>query len=208
MTRTILFNKPYGVLSSFTDPQGRPTLAGYIPVPGVYAAGRLDFDSEGLLLLTEDGALIHRLSDPETGLEKQYLVQVEGVVTIQAIEALRKGIDLGDYVTRPAGVELIPEPEVAERSKPVTPHGPTAWLSIRLHEGKKRQVRHMTAAVGLPTLRIVRQAIGPLNLEGLAPGDWRDITIEEQRTLERLVPSKDRSIPGQHAGLRAHARRR
>jgi 23S rRNA pseudouridine2457 synthase len=197
MARTILFNKPYGVLSSFTDPQGRPTLAGYISIPGVYAAGRLDYDSEGLLLLTDDGELIHRISDPERGLAKQYLAQVEGIVTEAAVEKLRQGVELGDYHTRPAGVELVGAPDFPERTvKPITPHGPTAWLSITLREGKKRQVRHMTAAVGLPTLRLVRVAIGPLTLEGIRPGDWRELTIEEQQILREMrTPVGPRSQP-------------
>lgn len=185
---TLLFYKPYGMLSSFTDEgTGHPTLKDCISIPGVYAAGRLDRDSEGLLLLTDDGDLIHRLTHPRYHLPKTYYVQVEGIPTEEALETLRRGVLIRGYRTRPAEVRLIPEPDLPPRPKPVTPHGPTTWLEIRLREGKKRQIRHMTAAVGLPTLRLVRVAIGPLTLEGLQPGEWRFLTTAELQALRRAL---------------------
>jgi len=187
MTRYILFHKPYGVLSQFTDEStGHPTLKNYIDVPNVYAAGRLDRDSEGLLLLTDDGALIKHLTDPGGHVEKTYLVLVEGDPTPEKLDTLAKGVVLAGsgYRTLPCGVRPVPAPDLPPRSKPVTPHGPTSWLEIRLREGKKRQVRYMTAAVGLFTLRLVRAAIGPLRLENLPPGVWRELTGEEMRQLK------------------------
>ncbi len=179
-TRYILFNKPYGVLSQFTDEgTGHPTLAQYIEVPGVYAAGRLDRDSEGLLLLTNDGALIKRLTDPRHHVEKTYWILVEGDPTPEKLSRLARGVDLKDYRTQPCTVFPIADPLLPPRSKPVTPHGPTHWLEIRLREGKKRQIRHMTAAVGLFTLRLVRVAIGPLTIGDLPQGAWRDLTPAE-----------------------------
>jgi 23S rRNA pseudouridine2457 synthase len=186
--RYILFNKPYGVLSQFTDEgTGHPTLKDFIDVPDVYAAGRLDRDSEGLLLLTDDGGLIKRLTDPRQHVEKTYYVLVEGEPTPEKLEVLAKGVplpkgrrdDVAGYTTLPCGVRSIPEPDLPPRSKPVTPHGPTSWLEIRLREGKKRQVRHMTATVGLFTLRLVRAAIGPLKLENLPVGVWRELAQAE-----------------------------
>ncbi len=182
--RTILFNKPFGVLSQFTDEgTGHPALKDYIPVPDVYAAGRLDRDSEGLLLLTDDGLLIKRLTDPQHHIEKTYWVMVEGDPTPDKLARLEKGIQLKEYFTRPAVARIIPDPGLPPRPRPVTPHGPTAWLEIKLREGKKRQVRHMTAAVGLFTLRLIRIAIGPLELGGLRPGEWRELTLDEARSL-------------------------
>jgi 23S rRNA pseudouridine2457 synthase len=184
---TIIFNKPYGVLSQFTDEgTGHPTLKEFIDVPGVYAAGRLDRDSEGLLLLTDDGPLIKRLTDPNHHIEKTYWVLVEGEATPEALGRLRSGIQFKAYTTQPAKVRLIPDPGLLPRSRPVTPHGPTLWLEIKLREGKKRQIRHMTAAVGLFTLRLVRVAIGNIILGNLAAGDWRDLTLEEIRSLNTL----------------------
>lgn len=185
---TLLFYKPYGMLSSFTDEgTGHPTLKECIPIPNVYAAGRLDRESEGLLLLTDDGDLIHRLTHPDHHLPKTYYVQVEGIPSEEALDALRNGVLIRGYRTRPADVRVIPEPELPPRPKPVTPHGPTTWLEIRLREGKKRQIRHMTAAVGLPTLRLVRVAIGPLTLEGLRPGEWRFVSAAEMRVLHKAL---------------------
>ena len=186
--RTILFNKPYGVLSQFTDEgTGHPTLAAYIDVPGVYAAGRLDRDSEGLLLLTDDGALVKRLSDPRSHVEKTYWVLVEGEPLPEKLERLAQGVTLAGsgYQTLPCAVRVITDPGLAARIKPVTPHGPTSWLEIRLREGKKRQIRHMTAAVGLFTLRIIRVGIGPLGLGELLPGQWRDVTQAELGLLKK-----------------------
>lgn len=184
--RYLIFNKPYGVLSQFTDEgTGHSTLKQYIDVPEVYAAGRLDRDSEGLLFLTNDGQLIRRLTDPRHHVEKMYWVHVEGDPTEDALNHLRKGIKLKRYTTRPAVVRLIPDPGLLPRSKPVTPHGPTCWLEIRLKEGKKRQIRHMTAAVKLYTLRLVRVSIGPIQLGDLKPGEWREITEGELAVLNR-----------------------
>ena len=178
MGRLILFNKPYGVLSQFTDAgQGRATLAPYIPLPGVVAAGRLDRDSEGLLALTDDGALQARIADPRHKLPKVYWAQVEGVPTAEALERLRRGVGLNDGPTRPAGVRAIAEPAVLwPRDPPIRYRAaiPTAWLELTLREGRNRQVRRMTAAVGFPTLRLIRYAIGDWTLEGLAPGEWRE----------------------------------
>lgn len=178
--RYILFNKPYGVLSQFTDEStGHPVLKQYIDIPNVYAAGRLDRDSEGLLLLTDDGALIKRLSDPKHQIEKTYWVMVEGDPTEEKLTQLERGIQLKGYVSLPCKVRLIPIPNLPTRPKPVSPHGPTAWLEVKLREGKKRQIRHMTAAVGLFTLRLVRVAIGPIQLSDLGVGEWRDLTPQE-----------------------------
>ena len=183
----IVFNKPYGVLSQFTDEgTGHPTLKNFIDVPNVYAAGRLDRDSEGLLLLTDDGALIKRLTDPKDHVEKTYLVLVEGESTPEKLDVLAKGVVLAGsgYKTLPCAVRPIPEPDLPVRIKPVTPHGPTSWIEMRLREGKKRQIRHMTAAVGLFTLRLVRVAIGPLKLDALPVGLWRELTGAEIRQLK------------------------
>ena len=176
----LAFNKPYGVLCQFTDRSTppRPTLADHISVPGVYAAGRLDQDSEGLLLLTDDGALAHRLTDPRHKQSKTYLVQVEGVPSDAALEALRRGVVLNDGPTRPAQVHEVDAPTwLWPRDPPVRQRKtvPDAWLELRLSEGRNRQVRRMTAAVGLPTLRLVRVAIGGWRLDGLAPGQWREL---------------------------------
>ena len=190
--RYILFNKPYGVLSQFTDEgTGHPTLKDFIAVPNVYAAGRLDRDSEGLLLLTDDGALIKNLTDPKHHIEKTYLVMVEGDPTPEKLTQLSNGVQLKDHFTRPASFRLIPDPThstgsgqaLPQRPKPVTPHGPTSWLEVKLREGKKRQIRHMTAAVGLFTLRIYRIAIGEIRIGKLEVGQWRDLTSDEVKQL-------------------------
>jgi 23S rRNA pseudouridine2457 synthase len=183
--RYIIFNKPFGMLSQFTDEgTGHPTLKQYIDVPDVYAAGRLDRDSEGLLLLTDDGPLIKRLTDPKHHIEKTYWVMVEGEPIEEKLTQLERGIQLKDYLTLPAEARIIPSPSLPPRPKPVTPHGPTAWIEIRLREGKNRQIRHMTAAVGLPTLRLIRVAIGPIQLGRLTPGQWRDLTPHELKLLK------------------------
>lgn len=180
--RLIALFKPCYVLSSFTHEEGETdklTLSEFGLPAGVYAAGRLDYDSEGLLLLTDDGLMQHRLTDPRHKMPKTYYAQVEGVPTEAALMPLRRGLKIKDYVTKPCQAEILAEPDLPPRSKPITPHGPTAWLKLVLHEGKKRQVRHMTAAVGLPTLRLVRVAIGPVTLAGLQPGQWRDLSRAE-----------------------------
>ncbi|MES2251370.1 MAG: pseudouridine synthase [Pseudomonadota bacterium] len=174
-SRLIRFNKPYGVLSQFT-PEGRwRGLKDFIDLPGVYVAGRLDADSEGLLLLTDDGKLQARIADPRFKMEKTYWVQVEGVPTDEALAALRNGVQLNDGPTRPARARrLDPPPDVWHRDPPIRERKliPTAWLELAISEGRNRQVRRMTAAVGLPTLRLIRAAIGPYTLDGLAPGTW------------------------------------
>jgi 23S rRNA pseudouridine2457 synthase len=180
--RTIAFNKPYGVLPCFTDPEGRPTLADYIDLPGVYAAGRLDLDSEGLLLLTSDGRLAHYITDPQHKLPKVYLAQIERTPNEEALEQLRKGIVLNGKMTKPAEVRLLPDdPQLPDRPVPIRfrKNVPTAWVEITLREGLNRQVRRMTAAVGHPTLRLVRVAIGPVALGDLESGEWRDLTSRE-----------------------------
>ncbi|MEW5828424.1 MAG: pseudouridine synthase [Chloroflexota bacterium] len=192
----ILFHKPYGALSQFTDEgTGHPTLKDYLPVADVYPAGRLDRDSEGLLLLTDDGALAHALTHPERHVEKTYWVQVEGIPDETALAQLRQGVTVKGYATLPCAAQVIPEPDLPPRPKPVSPHGPAAWIEIRLREGKKRQIRHMTAAVGLPTLRLVRVGIGPLTVAGLGPGEWRALTDGEVEAL-RGFSGRRTSTPG------------
>jgi 23S rRNA pseudouridine2457 synthase len=182
--RHLLFYKPYGVLAQFTPEPGSAhrTLKDFIDVPKVYAAGRLDGDSEGLLLLTTDGELQHLLTDPRYAHPRTYWAQVEGTPQAEAIEQLRRGVQLKDGVTRPAEVRVLDsEPELPPRDPPIRVRKsiPTAWLELTLTEGRNRQVRRMTAAVGLPTLRLVRVSIGKLGLKGLAPGEWRELTASE-----------------------------
>ena len=181
MSRLILFNKPYGVLSQFTDcgsEGARATLSDYITLPGFYPAGRLDRDSEGLLLLTDDGRLQASIADPKFKLPKTYLVQVEGDVAEASLEALRRGVRLKDGPTRPAEAELIADPALWPRDPPIRVRQsvPDCWLRLTLREGRNRQVRRMTAAVGHPTLRLVRWGIGEWTVEGLRPGEWREVT--------------------------------
>ncbi len=179
MSRLILFNKPYGVLSQFTDADGRPTLKDYIPMEGVYPAGRLDRDSEGLLLLTGDGRLQHRIAHPRNKLEKTYWVQVEGAPSDTDLEPLRHGITLKDGPTRPAKVKIIEPPDLWPRNPPVRYRKsvPDTWLEIRISEGRNRQVRRMTAAIGFPTLRLVRVKIGRWRLGKLQPGEWLELEV-------------------------------
>lgn len=191
--RYILFYKPYGVLSQFTDNTSetqRRTLKEYIPVPSVYPVGRLDWDSEGLLLLTNHGQLQHRLCDPRFQHPRTYWVQVERIPDAAALTELRQGVIIENYRTRPAKVELLNvEPPLPPRDPPIRfrKNVPTAWLEMTLTEGKNRQVRRMTAKVGFPTLRLVRVAIAGLSLENLQPGEWRDLTPEELKPLLKLV---------------------
>ncbi|MFN3990177.1 MAG: pseudouridine synthase [Erythrobacter sp.] len=180
MARLLLFNKPYGVLSQFTDrasPTARATLSDFITVPGVYPAGRLDRDSEGLLLLTDDGRLQARIADPRFKLPKTYLVQVEGDPGDAQLEPLRRGVRLKDGMSLPAGAQRIDPPKLWPRTPPIRVRKsvPDCWLAITLREGRNRQVRRMTAAVGLPTLRLVRWSIGEWTLDGIAPGETREI---------------------------------
>jgi 23S rRNA pseudouridine2457 synthase len=179
MTRLIVFNKPFGVLSQFTDGGARPTLAAYVAVPGVYPAGRLDRDSEGLLLLTDDGAMQARIADPRFKLPKTYWVQVEGVPDAAQLAQLQRGVMLNDGPTLPAQAALIDPPALWPRDPPVRFRKtvPDSWISLTLREGRNRQVRRMTAAVGLPTLRLVRWQIGEWTLDGLAHGAWRDVAL-------------------------------
>lgn len=179
MARTILFNKPFGVLSQFTDarsPSPRPTLSAYIDVPGVYPAGRLDRDSEGLLVLTDDGRLQARIADPRHKLAKTYLVQVEGAPDDADLQPLRDGVTLKDGPTQPAQVRLIAPPALWERDPPVRfrKSVPDTWLEITIREGRNRQVRRMTAHIGFPTLRLIRAQVGEWSVNGIAPGQWRD----------------------------------
>lgn len=183
MSRLVLFNKPYGVLSQFTPEAGHRSLADYISIPGIYAAGRLDADSEGLLVLTDDGRLQKRIADPQHKLPKTYWTQVEGMPADGALHQLRLGVDLGDFVSRPCEVRRMEEPAgLWAREPPIRlrKHIPAVWLEIVLREGKNRQVRRMTARVGHPTLRLVRASIGPFSLMGLQPGEWRavDATLD------------------------------
>ncbi len=175
MSRILLFNKPYGVICQFSPDGMHPTLADYIAVPDVYPAGRLDTDSEGLLLLTDDGKLQHRITDPKHKLPKTYWVQVEGIPDPVALEKLRRGVQLKDGMTLPAEVRLMEGPaDLWLRDPPVRfrKEIPTAWLQLTIREGRNRQVRRMTAAVGYPTLRLIRYAIGDWTLDGIAPGKW------------------------------------
>ena len=194
--RYILFYKPYGVLSQFTDGNGetqRSTLKNYISIPGVYPVGRLDWDSEGLMLLTDRGQLQHRLSHPQFEHQRTYWAQVERIPDADAIAHLQQGVIIEKYRTRPAKVQLLnSEPQLPPRNPPIRfrKNVPTAWLEISLTEGKNRQVRRMTAAVGFPTLRLVRVAIAHLKLGELQPGQWRDLTADELNLLLKLTMLK------------------
>lgn len=199
MYRYILFNKPYDTLSQFTDTSAsetkRATLKEYIPVPSIYPVGRLDRDSEGLLLLTNDGLLQHHLSDPRYNHPRTYWVQVERIPDEAALRHLREGVTIENYRTRPAQVQLLAmEPALPPRNPPIRfrKNVPTAWLEITLTEGRNRQVRRMTASVGFPTLRLVRVAIAHLNLHGLESGQWRDLTLSEVERLYEICQSARR----------------
>jgi 23S rRNA pseudouridine2457 synthase len=201
LSRLILFNKPYGVLTQFTDAAGRPTLADFIPIPKVYAAGRLDADSEGLVVLTDDGAVQARIADPRHKLAKNYRVQVEGLPTDEALRQLSAGVDLGDFRTRPCQARLVAEPQgLWERIPPIRYRAaiPTSWLEVVLREGKNRQIRRMTAKAGFPTLRLIRWAVGDWTLAGLLPGQWREIELSGQPDARRRVnvpnASKNRGV--------------
>ena len=194
--RYVMFHKPFGVLSKFTDADGRPTLADYIAIPNVYPVGRLDMDSEGLLLLTSDGALAHYLASPSSKVSKIYWVQVERMPDEAALERLRNGVVIQGKRTGPAKVALLEEePHIPPRVVPIRfrKSVPTAWLTMEISEGMNRQIRRMTAQVGHPTLRLIRVAIGPLQLGGLPPGHWRELPFNEVQALwpRRMSPGTD-----------------
>ena len=188
--RYILLNKPYEVLTQFTDEHDRATLKDFVPVPGVYPVGRLDFDSEGLLLLTDDKQLQHRLSDPKFKVPKTYWAQVEGLVSAEALQQLRRGVTIKEGLTAPGEATELPEPaHLWPRNPPIRYRAsiPTSWLEIQISQGMNRQVRKMCAAVGLPCLRLVRAAIGPLGVGALQPGEWRELTAGEVAALRQTA---------------------
>ncbi len=190
MSRYLLFYKPDRVVCAWSDERGRATLAQYVPLPGLFEAGRLDYGSEGLLLLTDDGELAHRLTHPLHRQPKTYLVLVEGRPDEAALQALRQGVPVNGELSAPAQAELLDrEPDLPPRSVPVQGRqgSPTAWLRLVLREGRKREIRHMTAATGHPTLRLVRVAIGPLTVGELRPGQWRDLTPSEYQALRHTL---------------------
>lgn len=213
---TLRFNKPYQVLTQFTDETGRQTLADFIDMPEIYAAGRLDRDSEGLLLLTSDGQLQNRISHPDHKLNKIYWVQVDGQISAQALQKLRDGIPLKDGMTLPAQAEEIPPPaSLWSRIPPIRVRAeiPTSWIQIEICEGRNRQVRRMTAAVGFPTLRLIRYAIGPITLDGLNPGEYAE--IEEQPLWDifpKLSDQRSKGVrhhndPGKHRGSNRYSKK-
>ncbi|WP_242927454.1 pseudouridine synthase [Pontibacter vulgaris] len=192
----IILNKPYEVLTQFTDEAGRATLKDYVKVPGIYPVGRLDYDSEGLVLLTDDKTLQHRLSDPKFKIEKTYWVQVDGIPTEEALEELRRGVSIKNVKTASAKARVLEEePQVWERSKPIRfrKNLPTSWVEIKISQGMNRQVRRMTAAVGYPTLRLIRPSIGPLTIGDLQPGEYRELTPDEVNKLKAVSGKSEKA---------------
>jgi 23S rRNA pseudouridine2457 synthase len=211
--RYLVFNKPFNVLSQFTRGSGgdaltdrnRLTLAEFIPVPNVYPVGRLDFDSEGLMLLSDDGNFQHLLTDPRFAHDRTYWVQVEGIPTDEALHRLREGVTIQGYRTKPCEVQLLAEPLFPARNPPIRFRKsiPTSWVELTLREGRNRQVRRMTAAVGLPTLRLIRVAIGTIRLDGLTPGIWRNLSPEEVLSLRKTNGAKEKGGLSRAAQARA-----
>jgi len=208
MAKIILFNKPYNVLSQFTDNEQRATLADFISLKKVYPAGRLDRDSEGLLILTDDGQAQHQIANPRHKMAKTYWAQVEGIPDDPALEQLRKGVTLNDGPTKPAKARLISEPEIWPRDPPIRHRAniPDSWLELTITEGRNRQVRRMTAAVGYPTLRLVRYSVGPWTIDGLPPGEWRSIDCPPELLNPRQGTNK--TARGKHHGMDSTRNRR
>jgi len=197
MPTLYLLNKPFQVLSQFTDTEGRNTLADFIKTPKIYPAGRLDYDSEGLIILTGDGAMQARIADPKHKLSKTYWVQVEGCITSKAIKQLQQGVQLKDGITKPAKAQKIDEPNIWPRNPPIRKraNAETSWIELSISEGRNRQVRRMTAEVGFPTLRLVRYRIGQWSLEGLAPGEHKTINIHLPKTNSKPVRKSTQNKP-------------
>ena len=212
MAKIILFNKPYDVLSQFTDSEDRGTLADYIDLKRVYPAGRLDRDSEGLLVLTDNGQAQHQIANPRHKMAKTYWAQVERIPSEAALNQLRQGLELKDGMTKPAKARLIDAPEIWPRTPPIRYRAniPDCWLELTISEGRNRQVRRMTAAIGHPTLRLVRYSVGPWTLAGLAPGQWRSIDCPPELLRSARVVRKSRKPQGKTHGLDTprHRRRR
>jgi 23S rRNA pseudouridine2457 synthase len=205
MAKLIVFNKPFNVLSQFTDDSGRPTLADYLVAPGCRAAGRLDFDSEGLLLLTDDGQLQHQIANPKNKLWKRYLVQVEGTIDDDAIAQLAAGVTLNDGPTLPASARRVRPPTLWHRDPPVRVRKtvPDSWLELSIREGRNRQVRRMTAAVGFPTLRLVRTTVGEWSLEDLVPGQYRELTVRTPAMPAKKKAPRKHGSPAKHASFKS-----
>ncbi|MEZ4439056.1 MAG: pseudouridine synthase [Polyangiaceae bacterium] len=209
--RFFALNKPYLVLCQFRDRDGRKTLADYVDVPHVYAIGRLDYDSEGLLLLTGHGALAHAIASPQRAVEKRYLAQLEGEITKEALAALREGVSLKDGPTAPAKARRVAEPTLWPRDPPIRErkNSPTSWLELTITEGRNRQVRRMTAAVGFPTLRLIRQAIGPWALGELQPGEVRELPFPEDWVTSAAAKAAPKAVtPRAQPGARPRSARR